>query len=64
MRNVTGGVAEGEDFFDRVREIESFWADLETDSLLLLASRRVGKTSLMKKMAEQAPGRGYSASST
>jgi uncharacterized protein len=61
MRNVTGGVAEGQDFFDRAKEVESFWADLETDSLLLLASRRVGKTSLMKKMAEQASGRGYTA---
>jgi uncharacterized protein len=60
MRNVTGAVAEGDDFFDRVREIESFWADLESDSLLLLAPRRVGKTSLMRKMGEQALGRGYS----
>ncbi|HEV2988172.1 MAG TPA: hypothetical protein VG759_07010 [Candidatus Angelobacter sp.] len=54
MRNVTGSVAEGEDFFDRVNEMTTFWQNLETDNLLLLAPRRVGKTSLMRKMLETA----------
>ena len=51
MRNVTGAVAEGPDFFNRVQEMAAYWRDLETDNLLLLAPRRVGKTSLMRKMA-------------
>ena len=59
MRNITGAVAQGPDFFNRVNEIEAFWRDLETDNLLLLAPRRVGKTSLMRKMAENAAERGF-----
>lgn len=60
MRNITGAVAEGRDFFNRVNEIEAFWRDLETDNLLLLAPRRVGKTSLMRKMEENAGEHGFS----
>src|ERR1022692_464661 len=59
MRNVTGAVAEGDDFFDRAREMAQCWRDLDTDNLLLLAPRRVGKTSLMKKMAEGAGAQGF-----
>ena len=47
MRNVTGAIAKGDDFFNRANEMQAFWSDLATDSLLLLAPRRVGKTSLM-----------------
>jgi AAA+ ATPase superfamily predicted ATPase len=36
----------------------TFWGDLETDNILLLAPRRVGKTSLMRKMSEDAGGQG------
>ena len=59
MRNVTGAVAEGDDFFNRISEMELFWRNLETDNLLLLAPRRVGKTSLMRKMAEKAAAYGF-----
>lgn len=59
MRNVTGAVAEGPDFFDRVKEMDTYWRDLETDNLLLLAPRRVGKTSLMRKMAGNADAYGF-----
>src|ERR1022692_3338283 len=74
MRNVTGAVAEGDDFFDRAREMAQCWRDLDTDNLLLLAQcwrdldtdnllllapRRVGKTSLMKKMADGAGAQGF-----
>jgi hypothetical protein len=59
MRNVTGAVAEGPDFFDRTKEMNDFWRDLETDNLLLLAPRRVGKTSLMRKMAANAAAYGF-----
>jgi uncharacterized protein len=59
MKNVTGAVAKGGDFFDRLRETERFWRDLDTDNLLLLAPRRVGKTSLMRKMGEDATQHGF-----
>ena len=43
MRKLTGAVALGSDFFNRTKEMATFWCDLETDNLLLLAPRRVGK---------------------
>ncbi|MGH9893053.1 MAG: hypothetical protein ACREA0_13885 [bacterium] len=58
---MTGPVVRGEDFFDREREQARFWRDLETDNLLLLAPRRVGKTSLMRRLGETAPDKGYTA---
>jgi len=61
MRNITGAVARGDDFFDRVKEMALFWRDLETDNLLLLAPRRVGKTSLMRKMEDDAEHHGRTA---
>jgi len=61
MRNVTGQVARGDDFFDRESEQARYWRDLETDNLLLLAPRRVGKTSLMQRMRETAADHGYQA---
>lgn len=61
VRNITGQVALGPDFFNRTAELARFWRDLESDNLLLLAPRRVGKTSLMRKMATDAPIHGYRA---
>lgn len=58
---MTGPVVRGEDFFDREREQIQYWRDLETDNLLLLAPRRVGKTSLMRRLGEAAPDKGYTA---
>jgi uncharacterized protein len=58
MRNVTGAVAQGSDFFNRANEMATFWRDLETDNILLLAPRRVGKTSVMRKMEEDAGDHG------
>ena len=59
MHNVTGSVARGDDFFDRMQEMSDFWCDLESDNLLLLAARRVGKTSLMQRMACDSGDRGF-----
>jgi hypothetical protein len=61
MRNLTGAVARGDDFFNRIREIQGFWRDLDTDNLLLLAPRRVGKTSLMRKMEQDSNNHRYTA---
>jgi uncharacterized protein len=61
MRNLTGAVARGEDFFNRINEMHALWRDLDTDNLLLLAPRRVGKTSLMRKMEQDSDTNGYTA---
>jgi uncharacterized protein len=61
MKNVTGQVVRGLDFFDRESEQGRYWSDLETDNLLLLAPRRVGKTSVMKRMQDASTEHGYSA---
>jgi hypothetical protein len=54
-----GRLAEGTAFFDRIEIMERAWDLLETSNLLLLAPRRVGKSSLLNRMREQGPGRGY-----
>src|SRR5580693_5959344 len=59
MRNITGAVAEGDDFFNRSNEMTIFWRDLETDNILLLAPRRVGKTSVMRRMARDSAPYGF-----
>jgi hypothetical protein len=47
MNNIVGQPVEGDDFFDRVEETERLWRTLdEGNHVLLLAPRRVGKTSL------------------
>lgn len=47
MKNVVGQVVRGEDFFDRKRETAELWRRLAAGHVLMLAPRRVGKTSLM-----------------
>lgn len=52
---------EGEDLFDREKEVKHLWDRLETDHILLLAPRRIGKTSLMLRLKSTAPEHGYRA---
>jgi uncharacterized protein len=59
LHNTVGRPVEGEDFFDRVGEIRKLWGRLETDNVLLLAPRRVGKTSLMLHLRDTAAEHGY-----
>ena len=54
-----GRLAEGVAFFDREEVIERAWDLLETSNLLLLAPRRVGKSSLLNRMREDGPARGF-----
>ncbi len=61
MHNLIGKPAEGEDFFDRVRETRRIWERLDTDNVLLLAPRRVGKTSLMFRLRDGAEQEGFQA---
>jgi hypothetical protein len=61
MRNILGMHVQGEDFYDRVAELEQLWKLLDHDNVLLLAPRRVGKTSVLFRLREQAPNRSRSA---
>ncbi len=54
-----GRLAEGEAFFDRIEVMSRAWDLLETSNLLLLAPRRVGKSSLLNRMREDGPAKGY-----
>ena len=45
--------------FDRDEVIERAWELLDTSNLLLLAPRRVGKSSLLNRMKEEGLDRGY-----
>jgi hypothetical protein len=54
-----GRLAEGEAFFDRVEVMNRAWGLLETSNLLLLAPRRVGKSSLLNRMKQQSGEAGY-----
>jgi hypothetical protein len=51
---VIGPPARGDDFFDREVEQKQMWRRLHTSHVLLLAARRVGKTSLMYKLRDTA----------
>lgn len=52
-----GNPVKGSDFFGRERELARVLEDLQTANLLLLAPRRVGKTSLLLRLAEIAEPR-------
>ena len=54
LNNVIGSPVVGADFFDRHEEQARIWRRLEHDSILLLAPRRVGKTSLLHRLEETA----------
>jgi len=56
-----GRLATGTAFFDRQEILSRAWDLLETSNLLLLAPRRVGKSSLLNRMFEHSARRGYQA---
>jgi hypothetical protein len=60
LTNQLGRPVRGDDFFDRDEKLAQIW-DLLKDgnNLLLLAPRRVGKTSLMGRMKDQARDHGF-----
>ena len=55
-----GRLAEGSAFFDRDEIIGRAWDLLGTSNLLLLAPRRVGKSSLLNRMKEEGSSKGFS----
>lgn len=59
VKNCVGQVARGDDFWDRVNELDLIWDAVEAGSHILLAApRRVGKTSIMYHMLDR-PKEGY-----
>ena len=53
-----GAPVEGEYFLNRVKEAEKVLNALKHDSVLLVAPRRYGKTSLMKKVMSEVENNG------
>ncbi len=54
MRNITGQAVIGEDLYGRESELELLWEKLEQgEHVLMLAPRRVGKTSLMLELRRE-----------
>ena len=62
VANVTGKPVQHDNFYDREREITKLWLHLANDDVLLLAPRRVGKTSVMLRLQEQASSKNLVAS--
>ncbi len=61
IQNAVGRPVRGHNFFDREREQDRLWRRLSTDHVLLLAPRRVGKTSLLLRLADTAELNGFQA---
>jgi hypothetical protein len=60
VRNIVGQAAKGDDFWKREDELEDIWREIEARAhVLLVAPRRVGKTSIMMYMLDN-PKEGYS----
>ena len=58
MKPNPGGILSGEAVIDRENEINKIWLALENQSVVLVSERRVGKTSIMRKM-EANPENGW-----
>jgi predicted AAA+ superfamily ATPase len=53
MRNIIGSPVEGDDFFDRPQILARIRRELDAQAnILLVAPRRVGKTSLVLRLCE------------
>ena len=53
MRNIVGAPVQGLDFFGREHELGRLHQDAQNQHVLLLAPRRVGKTSLLLALAQR-----------
>src|SRR5271165_119200 len=54
-----GRLAEGPAFFNRKEILDRAWDLLRTSNMLLLAPRRVGKSSLLNRMSQDGQSKGY-----
>jgi len=52
MKPNPGGVITGDAIVDREKEINSIWRALQNQSVVITSERRVGKTSILRKMEE------------
>lgn len=59
LRNVVGSPVIGPDFFDREDECRRIWQRLTTDHVLLPSPRRVGKTSVLRRLQRDAREHGF-----
>ena len=60
INNITGSPVEGNNFFGREKELEYVWKHIQKgNSIILSAPRRVGKSSLAKKIIQQAKNTGW-----
>ncbi len=50
MKPNPGGIITGDEIVNREQEINSIWRALEVQSVVLISERRVGKTSVLRKM--------------
>lgn len=53
-----GNKAEGDDFFDRETDRADLWRHLAADHVVLSGPRRLGKTSLLQRLADEAADHG------
>lgn len=53
-----GNPATGSDFFGRTQELKDIWRYLESDHIRFPGVRRLGKTSILKRLLEDAPEHG------
>ncbi|MBL8397682.1 MAG: ATP-binding protein [Candidatus Accumulibacter sp.] len=53
-----GGPATGTNFFGRTQELEDLWHHLKSDHIRFPGVRRLGKTSILKRLVEEAPAHG------
>ena len=61
MRNIIGQPVAGDDLYGREYELDRLWEQLEQgEHILMLAPRRVGKTSLMLRPSDHAGPNGTS----
>lgn len=59
IKNVVGAPATGGNFFNRVQDQRRLLRRLDSDNVLLLAPRRVGKTSLLHRLADCGESEGF-----
>ena len=59
MQNVIGPPVREQDFVGRSQELAHAWSLLRDNHLLLSAPRRVGKTSRMHRLQQEAPSQGH-----
>lgn len=61
IKSIAGSPVEGENFFGREGVLRHLWEVLEGQDVLLLGPRRIGKTSVSRRLCEKAKKNGYQA---